>query len=323
VLDEAHRRYDEQVKSSSAQLAQLTRSHEARRLAHEVLQAKAQIDMANERVQASEAKAQLRLQEQTHRAEMLISELRQALIEFADQDVANTRAAAEMEVHLRKELLEAKRRLAELEPAWEMFIAKHNDEEEAQESEQRRRAAVAAQPSERRNRRLKNEANRVELRVATSMPPSDAAATTSQLATPRGADNDLSGARDPGSASTLGIFSPAVSTGLDSAREPGSSTATVDSDVARIIEFNCGIHHGRVQETHQESTGSSSVHPLRREELIPDSMCKTTLANLETKTLKAFRNIFAHHKNAHAKISDWVSYIPVGRASNAGAGANS
>jgi hypothetical protein len=40
-------------------------------------------------------------------------------------------------------------------------------------------------------------------------------------------------------------------------------------------------------------------------------MRKTTLANLETKTLKAFRNIFAHHKNAHAKISNWVSYIPV------------
>ena len=59
-----------------------------------------------------------------------------------------------MEVHLRKELLEAKHRLAELEPAWEMFIAKHNDEEEAQESEQRRRAAVAAQPSERRNRKI-------------------------------------------------------------------------------------------------------------------------------------------------------------------------
>ena len=56
-----------------------------------------------------------------------------------------------MEVQLRKELLEAKHRLAELEPAWEMFIAKHNDEEEAQESEQRRRAAVSAQPSEQRN----------------------------------------------------------------------------------------------------------------------------------------------------------------------------
>jgi hypothetical protein len=40
-------------------------------------------------------------------------------------------------------------------------------------------------------------------------------------------------------------------------------------------------------------------------------MRKTTLANLETKTLKAFRNIFAHHKNAKATISDWVSYIPV------------
>ena len=40
-------------------------------------------------------------------------------------------------------------------------------------------------------------------------------------------------------------------------------------------------------------------------------MRKTTLANLETKTLKAFRNILANHKYAHAKISDWVSYIPV------------
>ena len=40
-------------------------------------------------------------------------------------------------------------------------------------------------------------------------------------------------------------------------------------------------------------------------------MRKSTLANLETKKLKASRNIFAHHKNAHAKISDWVSYIPV------------
>ena len=40
-------------------------------------------------------------------------------------------------------------------------------------------------------------------------------------------------------------------------------------------------------------------------------MRKTTLANLETKTLQAFHNIFAHHKNAQAKISDWLSYIPV------------
>ena len=78
---------------------------------------------------------------------MLISELRQALTEAPDQDVVNTCAAAEMET---------KRRLAELEPALEMFIAKHNDEEDAQDSEQRRRAAVAAQPSERRNRRLGN-----------------------------------------------------------------------------------------------------------------------------------------------------------------------
>ena len=137
--------------------------------------------------------------------------------------------------------------------------------------------------------------------MAASIPPSDVAASTSHLATPRGADNDLSGASDLGSASTLRMLSPAVSTGLESSREPGPSTATVDSDAARITEFNRGNQSGRVQEAHQECTGSSSAHPLR----------KTTLANLETKTLKAFRNIFAHHKNAHAKISDWVSYIPV------------
>jgi len=40
-------------------------------------------------------------------------------------------------------------------------------------------------------------------------------------------------------------------------------------------------------------------------------MRKITLANLETKTLKAFHTIFAHHKNAEAKISDLVSCIPV------------
>ena len=165
-------------------------------------------------------------------------------------------------MHLRKELLEAKHRLAELEPAWEMFIAKHNDEEEAQESEQRRRAAVVAQLSERRNRRLENEANCVELRVATSIPPSDVVATTSQLATPRGADNDLSGARDSGSASTLGMFSPAVSTGLESAREP--SRFLYDSDAARVTEFNRGIPSGRVQEAHQKSTGPSAATLLLR-----------------------------------------------------------
>ena len=68
-------------------------------------QAKAQVDMVNDRVQASETQAQLRLQERAQRVDMLISELRRALTETTDQDVANTRAAAEMEVHLRKELL--------------------------------------------------------------------------------------------------------------------------------------------------------------------------------------------------------------------------
>ena len=43
---------------SSAQLAQLTRSHEAR-VANELREAKTHVDVANERVQASEAKAQL------------------------------------------------------------------------------------------------------------------------------------------------------------------------------------------------------------------------------------------------------------------------
>ena len=135
-----------------------------------------------------------------------------------------------MEVQLRKELLETKHRLAELEPAWDMFIAKHNKEEEAQESEQRRRASVVAHPSERRHRRFEIEANRVELRGVTSMPPSDAAATTSRLATPRGADTDLSG-------------------------EPGPSTATVDSDAARVPEINRGNQSRHVQDAHPDSTG--------------------------------------------------------------------
>ena len=41
---------------------------------------------------------------------------RQALTAITAQDVANTRAAAAMEVQLRKELLEARHRVAELEP---------------------------------------------------------------------------------------------------------------------------------------------------------------------------------------------------------------
>ena len=180
-------------------------------------------------------------------------------------------------MQLRKELLETKHRLAELEPAWDMFIVKHNEEEESQELEQRRRAAVVAQPSERRNCRLKNEANRVELRVVTSMPLSDAAAATSRLATPRGENTDLSGARYPGSASTLGMFSPAVSSGVESAREPSPSTATVDSDAARVTKLDRGNQSRHVEEAHHKSSGSSSTHPLRREELIPDSMRKSTL----------------------------------------------
>ncbi len=155
ALEALRRHYDEQVASSSAQLAHLTRSHEAR-MAQELSQAKVHVD---DRVKASEAQAQLLLQEQEQLSALLISELRKALKAITDQDIANTRASAAMEVLLRKELLETKhRRLAQLEPAWKMFIAKHNDEEEAQELEQRRRAAVVAHLSERRNRRLENEA---------------------------------------------------------------------------------------------------------------------------------------------------------------------
>ena len=177
--------------------------------------------------------------------------------------------------------------------------------------EQRRRAAVVAQPSERRSRRQGNESSRVELRGATGMPSSDAAANSPSPATSRGRDADLSASHEPGSASTVGMFSPAVSSGAESAGEPGPSTATVDSDAARFTEINRGNQIRHVKEEPPDNKGSFSVHPLRREELIPDSMRKTTLTNLETKTLKAFRNIFAHHKNAHAKTSDWVSYIPV------------
>ena len=137
---------------------------------------------------------------------------------------------------MRKELLEAKHRIAE-KPAWSVYVEKHNDKEEIQELEHRRRAAVTAQPSDLRNRGLEDEANRVELRVSANNPLSDSAAATSHLATPHGADNARSSALAPGSTSTLGIFSP-VSTGLEGARDPGPSTATVDSDAARVTEFN-------------------------------------------------------------------------------------
>ena len=143
------------------------------------------------------------------------------------------------------------------------------------------------------------------------MPSSDAAANPPSPATPRGRDAELSASHEPGSASTVGMFSPAPSSGADSAGEPGPSTATVDYDSARFPEGTRGSQNRHVQEALSEGKSSSAMLPLRREELIPDSMRKTTLANLETKTLKAFRNIFAHHKNAHATTSDWVSYIPI------------
>ena len=80
----------------------------------------------------------------------------------------------------------------------------------------------------------------------------------------------------PGSASTLGMFSP-VSTGLESARDPGPSTTTVDSDAAQVTEFTRGISSGRVKDAHQEGTGSSSATFLSRKELIPNLICKRFL----------------------------------------------
>jgi hypothetical protein len=303
LIEGLRQRYDDQVQSSATQLAHVTRSHEAK-MAQELGQAKMQVDVANDRMKASEAQAQLLLQEQEQRSALLISELRKALRAITDQDGANTRASAAIEVLLRKELLEAKHRIAQLEPAWEAFIEQHNDEEEARDLEQRRRAAVAAQPSERRSRRRVNESGRVELRGVTSMPSSNAAANPTSPATPHGRDADLPASHEPGSASTVGIFSPAASSGAESAGEPGPSTATVDSDAARFTEINRGTRNRQVQEALSDCRGSSSMLSVRREELIPDSMRKTTLANLETKTLKTFRNIFAHHKNAHATTSD-------------------
>ena len=115
-----------------------------------------------------------------------------------------------------------------------MFIAKHNEEEMAG------KAAGAAQPSERRNRRLEDASDRCDPRLLASNPLSGAAVDTTHLATSRGADNVLSGAPVPGSASTLGMFSP-VSTGLESAITPGPSSATFDSDAARVPELNRDI----------------------------------------------------------------------------------
>ena len=113
-----------------------------------------------------------------------------------------------------------------------------------------------------------------------SIPSADAAATSPQPATPRGRDVDLSGSHDPGSASTVGMFSPAMSSEAEIAEEPGPSTATVDTDAARVQEVGRGNQSRHMPEAPPDNASSSSLHPLRREELIPDSMRKTTLANL-------------------------------------------
>jgi hypothetical protein len=150
-------------------------------------------------------------------AYMLISELRRALKETADQATANTRNAAELKVQLRKEIPSSRGARAGM---GYVYRKTHKEEEEAREQEQRRRAAVAAQPSERRNRGLEDASDRVDLRLLASNLPSDSAADTSHLATPRGTDNVLSSALVLGSVSTLGKFLQ-VSIGLVSTRNPG------------------------------------------------------------------------------------------------------
>ena len=96
ALDEAHRRYDELVQSTSARITQLTRNHEAS-LEKEVRQAAAQASVATERLQASEAQAQLRLQEHAQTSATMIAELRKALKETSDQALVNSRTTAEVE----------------------------------------------------------------------------------------------------------------------------------------------------------------------------------------------------------------------------------
>ena len=132
---------------------------------------------------------------------------------------------------------------------------------------------------------------RIAQRLSTNDHPTGTAVDMRHLATPCGADDVPSGARVPGSASTLGMFSP-DSTGLESGRAPGSTPTR--REILRTTAK-------QVKNAHQEGTDSSSLTILHQEELISDSMHKTTLANLETKTLKAFSNIFAHRD---AKIFD-------------------
>ena len=163
---------------------------------------------------------------------------------------------------LRKQILDAQHRLVELEPVWEVFIAKHNDKEEAREQKQRRKAAVAALPSEE-----DASSDRSDPRLSTSDPSTSAAIDTRHLATPRGADDVRSCVRDPGSASTLEMFLP-ESMSLESGRALGPSSATVDFDAARDTKNNRGSSAKHVKDAHQDDTGSSSSTNLRQVELI-------------------------------------------------------
>ena len=192
----------------------------------------------NERLQASEAQAQLRLQEQAQLADMLITELRRALKETSDQATANTRTAAELRWRCGKKYLKptiASRSWSRHEICLSQNITR-----------KRRRASKNIQ---RRIRQLEDASDRSDPRLLASNLPSGAAADTMQLAKLHGADNFLSGALVPGSASTLEMFLP-VSTGLESARTPGPSSATVDSDAARVLEFNRGISSRHAKDAH-------------------------------------------------------------------------
>jgi hypothetical protein len=92
------------------------------------------------------------------------------------------------------------------------------------------------------------------------MPSSDATANFQSPATPRGRDAELSASHEPGSASTVGIISPAPSSGAESAGGSGPSTAKVDSDAARFPEVTRGSQNRQVQEALSDGKSSSAIN---------------------------------------------------------------
>ncbi len=203
---------------------------------------------------------------------------------------------------LRKEILEAHHRLAELEPAWDIFTAKHNEEEEAREQEH----TASHSTARRHSRSIRSSIAGEQFAVGCGCRHYAVSETSRRrkifcLARLSQARHRLlrCSCQCQLVLKVLELPVPLRPRSTPMRREFSSSTAAFSG--------------GHVKDAHQEGTGSSLTTLLRREELIPDSMRKTTRANLETKTLKAFRNIFAHHKYSNAKISDWTFTPKCGR----------